>query len=408
MYITFLIGNGFDLNLGLKTSFSDFFKKYKTLPAIESRYAGKKATYTQEEFETRLNRFKENIDNDIKLWSDFEKRMGIYTDDENINDDKYLFLDILRDFRMNFADYLHKQIEDLDYSNKDLIYKTLGESIYNFHKNFLPRDKRTIADIFERSRENIYATSIISFNYTNILDLLYNTLSNKNIYKHTTNGGYERLDNIKEIIHIHGTLSENMIIGVNDKAQIENKVFKEDKEICRAFIKQSVNENSHDYRLTSSMERIKNSHLICIYGMSFGETDRYIWESVIEWLLGNTQRKVVIFAFERNYKPINPEETQEIIEEYQDKLLNYNTFTEDERDKKVAALRNQIIVGINTPMFKFNLPKKEKTTPSPAVTVPNVVEQISQAYQVVDKLKSSNIEEKLKQADEVLSKLNST
>ena len=408
MDITFLIGNGFDLNLGLETSFSDFFKIYKTLPAIESRYAGKKATYTQEVFETKLQVFKKDINNDIKLWSDFEKQMGLYTDNENINDDKYLFLDILRDFRMRFSDYLNEQIYGFDYSGTTHIKQIFSESLYNFQNTFLPQDKKTIDDLFLKNRANSHITKIILFNYTNILDLLHKSLQGQSVHSHTDSNERSKLDTLQKPIHIHGTLSENMIIGVNDKTQIENKVFKEDKEICRAFIKQAVNENARDYRLPSSMECIKNSQLICIYGMSFGETDRYIWESVIEWLLGNTQRKVVIFAFERNYKPINPEETQEIIEEYQDTLLNYNTFTKDERDKKVAALRNQIIVGINTPMFKFKLPKKEKKKPSPAVTVPNVVEQISQAYQVVDKLKSSNIEEKLKQADEVLTKLNST
>lgn len=359
-------------------------------------------------FETKLQVFKKDINNDIKLWSDFEKRMGIYTDDENINGDKYLFLDILRDFRMRFSDYLNEQIYGFDYSGTTHIKQIFSESLYNFEKTFLPQDKKTIEDLFLKSRDNSHTTKIVLFNYTNILDLLHTALQGQGVHSHTDNNGRAKSDILQKPIHIHGTLSENMIIGVNDKSQIENKAFKEDKEICRAFIKQSVNENARDYRLPSSMECIKNSQLICIYGMSFGETDRYIWESVIEWLLGNTQRKVVIFAFESNYKPINPEETQEIIEEYQDKLLNYNTFTEDERDKKVAALRNQIIVGINTPMFKFKLPKKEKKKPSPAVTVPNVVEQISQAYQVVDKLKSSNIEEKLKQADEVLTKLNST
>ena len=29
MYITFLIGNGFDINLGLKTRYSDFYDYYK-------------------------------------------------------------------------------------------------------------------------------------------------------------------------------------------------------------------------------------------------------------------------------------------------------------------------------------------------------------------------------------------
>ena len=391
MNVTFLIGNGFDLNLGLKTSFSNFFGVYKTLPAITSRYAGKKATYTQEEFEEKLQRFKEDIDSNITLWSDFEKRMGEYTDSENINNDKYLFIDILRDFRMNFANYLKEQTSDFDYSNIDYIKKNLGESVYDFHKHFLPQDKKTITDVFNTYRDNSYTTSIILFNYTNILNHLINALPSSiqnNIHKHTYSSGNECSDTIKDVIHIHGTLSTNMIIGVNDKEQIVNEDFKEDAEVCRAFIKQSINEKVRDYRLSNSMEKIKNSDLICIYGMSFGETDRYIWEKVINWLLGASQRKVVIFAFEKEYSPLNPEETQEIIEEYQDKLLNHNTFNEDERNEKISALRNQIVVGINTPIFRFDLHKKEHKPALPVLSVPNVSEQLKEVTNKISDLSS--------------------
>ena len=36
MYITFLIGNGFDINLGLKTSYSDFYDCYKNRASKDS------------------------------------------------------------------------------------------------------------------------------------------------------------------------------------------------------------------------------------------------------------------------------------------------------------------------------------------------------------------------------------
>lgn len=317
--------------------------------------------------------------------------MGEYTDSENINNDKYLFIDILRDFRMNFANYLKEQTSDFDYSNIDYIKKNLGESVYDFHKHFLPQDKKTITDVFNTYRDNSYTTSIILFNYTNILNHLINALpsSIQNIiHKHTYSSGNECSDTIKDVIHIHGTLSTNMIIGVNDKEQIVNEDFKEDAEVCRAFIKQSINEKVRDYRLSNSMEKIKNSDLICIYGMSFGETDRYIWEKVINWLLGASQRKVVIFAFEKEYSPLNPEETQEIIEEYQDKLLNHNTFNEDERNEKISALRNQIVVGINTPIFRFDLHKKEHKPALPVLSVPNVSEQLKEVTNKISDLSS--------------------
>ena len=66
MNITFLIGNGFDLNLGLKTSFSDFLKVYKEPQAGDSDV---------------IKKFKSYFLKDENLWSDAEMAFGKITDD---------------------------------------------------------------------------------------------------------------------------------------------------------------------------------------------------------------------------------------------------------------------------------------------------------------------------------------
>ena len=63
MNITFMIGNGFDRNLGLKTTYSDFIQWYKETPA---------------KTET-LKEFREYINDNEELWSAAEEELGRYT-----------------------------------------------------------------------------------------------------------------------------------------------------------------------------------------------------------------------------------------------------------------------------------------------------------------------------------------
>lgn len=63
MNITFMIGNGFDRNLGLKTKYSDFIAWYKKTPAKTDT----------------LRKFREYINENEELWSAAEEELGNYT-----------------------------------------------------------------------------------------------------------------------------------------------------------------------------------------------------------------------------------------------------------------------------------------------------------------------------------------
>lgn len=63
MNITFLIGNGFDRNLGLATTYSDFVKEYK-------KSVGKT---------DNLKNFRKHIEENEELWSAAELAIGVYT-----------------------------------------------------------------------------------------------------------------------------------------------------------------------------------------------------------------------------------------------------------------------------------------------------------------------------------------
>lgn len=96
MKITYMIGNGFDLNIGLKTSFSDFFKEYCN---------------SKDHDDEVIENFKAEICNNTFAWSDFEFQMGRYAHEVeplgtlSIQD----YCNCMEDFRNEIVTYLMKE-----------------------------------------------------------------------------------------------------------------------------------------------------------------------------------------------------------------------------------------------------------------------------------------------------------
>ena len=98
MNITFLIGNGFDIGLGLRTSYENFYKEYCKINPYEDN--------------SNIQNFKkllENRSNDkyygIRDWSDFEKAFGEHAEDF-LAATKDLYIERFEDFVKAFNKYL--------------------------------------------------------------------------------------------------------------------------------------------------------------------------------------------------------------------------------------------------------------------------------------------------------------
>lgn len=90
MKILYILGNGFDLNLGMKTSYKDFYEYYKSI----------------ETSNTTIKDLKSNISNNYKNWSDLEFALGQYTDEFKTVEE---FDDAFEDIGEKLAEYLKKK-----------------------------------------------------------------------------------------------------------------------------------------------------------------------------------------------------------------------------------------------------------------------------------------------------------
>ena len=245
MQVTFLIGNGFDLGIGLKTAYSDFYRVY--------------CAETQKDDEN-LRNFKSAIQLKSETWSDFENAFGKYSSELN---DTAVYLELFENFVNSFISYIRNEEQRFDESKLDNAVEGMSKAFSTYYK-IRPADAEVLRRVIDRN--DVYF-NFVTFNYTNCLDKCFNAVKEK-AGGCKFSGGY-----ISELVHVHGYI-DDLIMGVNDETQIANKAFAENLDVIEGIIKPVQNQiirMNYDERAT---KLIKNSTIVCIYGMSVGSTDK--------------------------------------------------------------------------------------------------------------------------------------
>ena len=295
MDITFLVGNGFDLSLGYETSYEQFYKYYIDQP-------------NDPKHEKAIARLKKSIGDDLesglKNWADFEVGLGKLTQSFG-PDEANEYVEAYSDAFAKLHDYLSAlpRKNDID---------SISEIQWDFFRQFLckfylgPNEQNN--DFYSKLKRDEQMNGIestfhfVSFNYTNFLDEYIAKLAQKplEIWKHGSGEKKHILD--PNVLHVHGPLDKYPIIGVSNKEQILNSEFLKNDYLCSTLIKSNIVKlvGSKDY--SKMREIIKKSRIICLWGLSIGDSDKHWWNTINQWLNGNLGRSLFIFE----YDPENP------------------------------------------------------------------------------------------------------
>lgn len=337
MNITFLIGNGFDLNLGLKTTYYDFIQSYiKLCPKDEG-----------------LNKFYNHINNNLKLWSNAELAFGQYTADLSSGQAE-IFNDNLVDFITHLETYLKGEECKIDYDSfKKQIIDTFS-GIDKVYRSFPSEERQIIKSVFDHNISQQVVVKFICFNYTRTLDkcveiarskpdLLRSHYHNHNAYAHW----------IGNIFHIHGVLDKgNMILGLNDETQIANPdIFQCDNGVIykNSAIKRHANMLLGEGTDKLALDCVNDSNIIYIYGMSIGETDRLWWSRIISWLTGNPRNQLIIHVHDLHVKKQNLAKYKIAQNKEKSDFLNHGNLEREKRhclEKQIHITDENIFEGI--------------------------------------------------------------
>jgi len=211
--VTWIIGNGFDICVGLKTRYTDFYKEYT-------------ATASNDEV---IERFKKEILQDEafgwKNWADFELGMGEQSqlfDGEIPAKD---FLNCYSDFVKKFNAYLDRECAKIQWNDVDgRVLADFGKTIMDFNSYLATISSNYIQNTLRiNTNSSIHAHSFLQFNYTDAFDNLLRL-------------GWPEYTGMN--LHIHGKINENPIIGVDSTRQIQNSIISRDTNVRKIFVKQ--------------------------------------------------------------------------------------------------------------------------------------------------------------------------
>lgn len=273
MNITFMIGNGFDLNLKLNTRYSHFYTYYiKSDPK---------------------DLLSKSIREDFEKWSDLEIGLGEFLKDIDESQIEEL-LDSKSTLERMLSEYLFSESQRISIKDTKALGEEFQKKILNFFSDFNALDKEHYHRIISTTKDNINYY-FITFNYTNVLDRIV-SIANKNCIPfgfHKANDiGYN--DTIMTPHHIHGKLSEDLILGLDNNEQILNDKLKVNPKLTNYIIKSAVNSALGERKIETAKAIIDNSKYICLFGLSIGDTDRMWWSYIIEWLKRGSDNRLVL------------------------------------------------------------------------------------------------------------------
>lgn len=225
----FIIGNGFDLDLGLPTKYSDFAKS-SFWPKASSRTGSNASTgnirLASSTNPILLEHYLEKKRN-LYTWFDLENELLLYSQVENKSNGKESSIFIEK----NIAYYTNLQ-------------NCLCEYIISIEDSTIKKDS-TACKVLKSIINNEYFEHIYSFNYTDLNKIAQSLDFHNHI----------------NYIHLHGKVEDrSIILGVDDSE-------------LRPGYEQFHKSSSHHYRSHDIYNALANAQEIVIFGLSFGNID---------------------------------------------------------------------------------------------------------------------------------------
>ena len=372
MEITFLLGNGFDIQCGLKTSYIDFYnyilkKKY----SIDLKKANVKelALKIDNIIYSEIYKSKDNIEN----WADLELQLGVFTKrlkkrlnepDQDVQKIANRFLDDFKILLEDLNDYLKSiQIQDdvkIKEDFSDVLYTTMNDFFYGV----LQKENDELNNILVDNYSSHYNYRCISFNYTNTLKKVIQSCSEVSMPNRLNNSSHSHIFD-KEIINVHGVIDRFLTLGLNDETQLATDFF--DMSDLNDLIKPKSLEINREYMRRDAENLIDKSDIIVIFGMSIGATDKHWWEKIAYSLMNSKNKKLIIHLYEKTPSFLSPRIARKRRESKENEFL-FQLNNLDLSDEQKAQLRKQIYIVTNSEYILnvdlrqyLNLDKNEST-----------------------------------------------
>lgn len=228
--------------------------------------------------------------------------------------------------------------------------------LLNFYEELSPQERQAIESVFRSDRTNDTILQFISFNYTNTLDQCASLLAKEPLNKWTAGNTVHTFQVSSSVVHVHGTIDEYPILGVNDRNQIARPDFCQVRQFSEVMIKsESIDAIGRSWH-KDARKRIEDSSIVCVYGMSLGDSDKIWWQNLMHWLANNKERHLIIYCYtrEKQYSRSILKRNSEI-DRVKKRIVSFFEATDDFSE----FVQKRVHVILNTKnVLKISLAKK--------------------------------------------------
>ena len=313
MEYTFMVGNGFDVGLVLKTRYSDFIQQY-----VNFGVDGQSLT---EDIESILKR---TIRRDIETWADAERafaELPFSTMFPNRAKFHKILLELLVEFKTSLNEYLLAQVQkvgrrQIGTTTSKRFFAHMVESLFAGMPSWLQEKELRELVYGEENPTEPNVFNFVNFNYTDTFDRLVGvkTLEPtddleiegdvKNVVRVNILGSKIRFFR-HHLIHVHGAFdTQDALFGVSELQQIKDNLAREFSLLSGYLIKSQTDleMGNGSYEKVSSF--LDDSYRVVLFGLSMGVSDKHWWQLLIDKVCSEDNFRIFIFPFSVNPFPV--------------------------------------------------------------------------------------------------------
>ena len=334
----YIIGNGFDLYLKLKTSYDDFFET--KLESNNNEYSVMRKNIWQDiekkakglfdgaELSKVINRTKlpdlqnNSIfllylllekDNEIEYWYDVEKKIFPCAKEleklSELNDKSFL-----KGFRCFTHEYVQDFKQNEEIIRKIILRKCIQQKKYREDYNYLVelnKFEKEFGDYIKEINEKVFTEDVNGFRDNKFIYKIHKVFQeDKNETNIVINFNYttylKEISYISEMTNVHGTF-ENPIFGIDNTEIGNDREFYYLTKTSRVLFNNTIKE---DFKLPNKIEISK----ICFFGHSLARADYSYFQSIFDYYdIYNSEVKLEFkyYNYIKDKKELTDEEKEE-------------------------------------------------------------------------------------------------
>lgn len=293
MRVTYFLGNGFDIGLGLKTRYLDFLPSY-----IKPHDGDSELVRMFREFVAR------EMSSDINTWGDAERRFGQLPFSEfatranmSLRD---TILELDASFQLDLEAYLGMQQKNFEARLPAGVLKQ------EFLTNAWALVEHALGARLRTGIREPLSMNFITLNYTNTLEHILGQGQNASEVvsllsrQDGTPWGFKEA-NVYGVCHAHGSITNRFrLFGVNDESQIADEKAQSECATNGFLIKTEEDKHASVGARARAGHIIDNTDILVILGVSYGTTDNYWWHEIVKRLVSTGNFTVILSPYVRN------------------------------------------------------------------------------------------------------------